>query len=31
MTYCIAIDGGGTKTEGVLTNARGQVLAHGLG
>lgn len=31
MTYYIAIDGGGTKTEGLLTDAHGQVLAHGFG
>ena len=31
MTYCIAIDGGGTKTEGVLTDVCGRVLARGLG
>ena len=31
MTYYIAIDGGGTKTEGVLTDTRGRVLAHALG
>ena len=31
MTYYIAIDGGGTKTEGVLTDTRGWVLAHGFG
>lgn len=31
MTYYIAIDGGGTKTEGVLTDTRGWVLARGFG
>ena len=31
MTYYIAIDGGGTKTEGVLTDTRGRVLARALG
>ena len=27
MMYCIGIDGGGTKTEGVLTDCEGHVLA----
>lgn len=31
MTYYIAIDGGGTKTEGVLTDTGGRVLARALG
>ena len=31
MTYYIAIDGGGTKTEGVLTDTRGGMLARALG
>ncbi|MBQ3507902.1 MAG: hypothetical protein IJA91_05055 [Clostridia bacterium] len=31
MTYYIAIDGGGTKTEGVLTDTCGRVLAHAFG
>ncbi len=31
MTYLIGIDGGGTKTEGVLTDTRGRVLAHAFG
>ncbi len=31
MTYYIAIDGGGTKTEGVLTDACGTVLARAIG
>ncbi len=31
MTYYIAIDGGGTKTEGVLTDTYGRVLAHAFG
>ncbi len=31
MTYYIAIDGGGTKTEGVLTDTRGRILAHAFG
>lgn len=30
-TYVIGIDGGGTKTEGVLTDPVGRVLAHGTG
>lgn len=30
-TYVIGIDGGGTKTEGVLTDPAGRVLAHGIG
>lgn len=29
--YVIGIDGGGTKTEGVLTDPAGRVLAHGFG
>ena len=28
LTYCLGIDGGGTKTEGVLTDLRGRVLAR---
>lgn len=31
MTYYIAMDGGGTKTEGVLTDTSGRVLAHARG
>lgn len=31
MTYYIAMDGGGTKTEGVLTDTRGRILAHAFG
>ena len=31
MTYYIGIDGGGTKTEGVLTDREGRVLARTLG
>ncbi len=31
MKYCIAIDGGGTKTEGVLTDNKGTVLARAMG
>ncbi len=28
LTYCLGIDGGGTKTEGVLTDLHGRVLAR---
>lgn len=31
MTYYIAIDGGGTKTEGVLTDTCGRIRAHAFG
>lgn len=31
MTYFIGIDGGGTKTEGVLTDREGRILARTLG
>ena len=31
MTYYIGIDGGGTKTEAVITNADGQILARRVG
>ena len=31
MTYYIAIDGGGTKTEGVLTDTCGHILAYSIG
>ena len=31
MTYYIAIDGGGTKTEGVLTDTCGRIMAHAFG
>jgi N-acetylglucosamine kinase-like BadF-type ATPase len=31
MTYYIGIDGGGTKTEGVLTDADGRVLSRSFG
>lgn len=31
MKYFLALDGGGTKTEGVLTDSRGRILAHARG